>query len=210
MDEDSAATRLAEARRETLLDAAVQVMRSGGVRAATTRTVTGTAGLPLGAFHYYFTAQDDLYAALLEREIRRALISAWIAVGEQGRSAELMRPDAGLEAAFLGYAAHLRRDPGYQLLIHELIAVVARRSPATASSTRLMVLTSVQDMIGQWSQSRGLSWSVPLDAVAGLVVATATGIALGWLSTRDDAQADATGRAAAQALASLCQGHRGS
>ncbi len=77
MDEDSAATRLAEERRETLLDAAVQVMRSGGVRAATTRTVTGTAGLPLGAFHYYFTAQDDLFAALLEREIRRALISAF-------------------------------------------------------------------------------------------------------------------------------------
>lgn len=208
MDEDSAATRLAEERRETLLDAAVQVMRSGGVRAATTRTVTGTAGLPLGAFHYYFTAQDDLFAALLEREIRRALISAWTAVGERREHIELTRPDAGLEAAFLAYAAHLRRDPGYQLLIHELVTVVARRSPATATTTRQMVLSSVQEMIDQWSQLRGLTWTMPLDAVAGLVVATATGIALTWLSTRDDAQADATGRAAAQALASLCRGHR--
>lgn len=189
--------RPAEERRTELLDAAVEVVRSGGVRAATTRTVTDRAGLPLGSFHYCFASRDVMLAALLEREAGRVLADLEIAGPSPG--------DPGDE--LLGaLAAHVRRvtdDPGYHLLLHELVVVVARDSPEAAARIRRLVVREVAGALERWSRARDLSWTVPVGTLAELVLAAASGIAVAWLSTRDDEQALRTARAAGAAIGSL-------
>lgn len=54
-------------RREQLIDAAISVLASEGIGAATTRRITDEAGLALGAFHYAFRNKDDLLEAVMER-----------------------------------------------------------------------------------------------------------------------------------------------
>ncbi|WP_169946872.1 TetR family transcriptional regulator [Microbispora sp. H11081] len=62
-------------RRETLLDAAVDLLGDGGFAAVTHRAVARRAGLPLAATSYYFTSRDHLlaeaFALLVERELAR-------------------------------------------------------------------------------------------------------------------------------------------
>jgi len=54
-------------RREQLIDAAINVLATDGIAAATTRRITEEAGLALGAFHYAFTSKHDLLHAVIKR-----------------------------------------------------------------------------------------------------------------------------------------------
>lgn len=61
-------------RRETLLDAAIELFAEDGTRAVTHRAVATRAGLPPASTVYYFASIDDLVRAALERHVRQ-----WIA-----------------------------------------------------------------------------------------------------------------------------------
>ncbi|MBJ7331891.1 MAG: TetR family transcriptional regulator [Solirubrobacteraceae bacterium] len=49
-----------EAKRREILVATLALVRSGGIAAATSRSVAKEAGVPLGSLSYYFDGQDDL------------------------------------------------------------------------------------------------------------------------------------------------------
>ncbi len=55
------------ATRQRLVDAAVEVVRSEGFGAMTTRRILEVAGLSKGALYHYFSSKDDLYEAIAER-----------------------------------------------------------------------------------------------------------------------------------------------
>ncbi|HEU5160742.1 MAG TPA: TetR family transcriptional regulator [Streptosporangiaceae bacterium] len=60
-------------RRDTLLDAAVELLGEGGFDAVSHRAVADRARLPLAATTYYFRSRDDLIAAAFELMVDRDL-----------------------------------------------------------------------------------------------------------------------------------------
>ncbi|MEI2784170.1 MAG: TetR family transcriptional regulator C-terminal domain-containing protein [Candidatus Nanopelagicales bacterium] len=54
-------------RRESLIAAAVRVIRANGMLESSTRTVAKEAGVSVGLMHHYFASYDDLMAAAFER-----------------------------------------------------------------------------------------------------------------------------------------------
>lgn len=185
-------------RREQLLDAVVEVMRRGGVSAATTRAVTAQAGLPHGAFHYCFASKDDLFTALLERELLGSVLEALGAIIGVGD------PRRGIEVALHTYLDHVRSDVDYQLLVNELTVMAVRREGGQlAREQHRRLIVRVAGHAADWSRSQGFVWTVAPAVLAGVLVTAASGLSNSWLSARDDAAADATIEAIARALGSL-------
>lgn len=69
--------------RQKLLDGAVACIRDGGVAAASSRAITASAGVNLGAITYHFGSKDDLVAEALLATIRRAFEPALAALRRQ-------------------------------------------------------------------------------------------------------------------------------
>jgi AcrR family transcriptional regulator len=174
--------RPAAERREQLLDAAVEVMREGGIAAATTRAVADRAGLPQSAFHYCFRSKDEMFAAVLERELDASLGSAWDAV------AQTQDLETGITAALHAVLDRVRSDPDYHLLTAELVDVAAR-TPELAHIAGRQHAASVHhtdQMLRRWQGSGHTPLSVDTRLLAEVLVATSSGIESAWLSTRDD------------------------
>jgi AcrR family transcriptional regulator len=177
--------RPAAERREQLLDAAVAVMRVGGISAATTRAVADQAGLPQGAFHYCFGSKDELFAALLDRELDASLGQAWAAVAATDDL------ESGIAAALRAILDRVRTDPEYHLLTAELVDVAAR-TPELAHVARrehTAYVDQAEAMLHRWRADDSPVALDPRTLAEGLVAA-ATGIMAGWLSTRDDRAAE--------------------
>ncbi|HYQ77148.1 TetR/AcrR family transcriptional regulator [Cellulomonas sp.] len=180
--------RPAAERREQLLDAAVEVMRAGGVAAATTRAVADRAGLPQGAFHYCFRSKDELFGALLERELDASLGRAWAAVTAAGDL------ESGIAGALGAILDRVRSDPEYHLLTAELVDVAARTPDLAHVAAREhgAYVEQAERMLRGWTDAGGVPLAVPARAVAESLVAASTGITSAWLASRDDAAAEAT------------------
>src|ERR1700753_1326967 len=54
-------------REEVLLDAAIQVLGTGGLRALTHRAVDAAAGVPAGSASNYFSTRESLLTAVVDR-----------------------------------------------------------------------------------------------------------------------------------------------
>ncbi|KQS09927.1 hypothetical protein ASG04_04875 [Curtobacterium sp. Leaf183] len=194
--------RSVEERRDQLVDAAIAVLRDGGIGAVTTRAVTARAGLPHGAFHYCFAGKAPLFRAVLERQLRTAMAVAF---------APPVTP-LGLEARIAsGLSAHLaqtRNDPATALALVELVTY-SRRDPDLqdlAAWEQDAYLAAIRAQVEAWTTEDDIRWTIPVDQLVRLLIATADGIGSAWLADRDDAAAEATVRAAARAIASLADG----
>ncbi|RMI14403.1 TetR/AcrR family transcriptional regulator [Cellulomonas triticagri] len=179
--------RPAAERREQLLDAAVEVMRAGGVAAATTRAVAERAGLPQGAFHYCFRSKDELFAALLERELDASLGKAWEAVAQADDL------ESGIAGALRAILDRVRSDPEYHLLTAELVDVAARTPDLAhvAAREHQGYVEQAEQMVRGWAGSADAALAEPR-VVAEALVAASTGVTSAWLATRDDDAAHAT------------------
>ena len=67
-------------------------------------------------------------------------------------------------------------------------------------------LAAVRAQVEAWTAEDDIRWSVPVEQVVRLLIATADGIGSAWLADRDDAAAEATVLVAARAIASLADG----
>ncbi|MGC7098317.1 TetR/AcrR family transcriptional regulator [Amycolatopsis lurida] len=191
--------RPAAERREQLLDAAVEVMREGGIAAATTRAVADRAGLPQGAFHYCFRSKDELFAALLDRELDASLGSVWDAV------ADPQDLEGSIAAALGAILDRVRSDPEYHLLTAELVDVAAR-TPDLAHLARrehAAYVDQVDKRLQGWQECGGAPLSVGPRVLAEALVAASIGITSAWLSSRDDEAAHASIALFSAALASI-------
>ncbi|MBF4608227.1 TetR/AcrR family transcriptional regulator [Curtobacterium sp. VKM Ac-1393] len=194
--------RSVEERREQLVDAAIAVLRDGGISAVTTRAVTARAGLPHGAFHYCFASKAPLFRAVLERQLRTAMAVAF--------APPVTRLD--LEARIAsGLSAHLaqtRTDPATALAVVELVTH-SRRDPDLrdlAAWEQQAYLDAVRAQVEEWTADDGIRWAVPVEHVVRLLIATADGIGSTWLADRDDTAAQATVLVAARSIAALAAG----
>lgn len=194
--------RSVEERREQLVDAAIAVLRDGGISAVTTRAVTARAGLPHGAFHYCFASKAPLFRAVLERQLHAAMAVAF--------APPVTRLD--LEARIAsGLSAHLaqtRDDPPTALAVVELVTY-SRRDPDLqdlAAWEQHAYLEAVRAQVDDWTAEDDIRWAVPVEHVVRLLIATADGIGSTWLADRDDTAAAATVAVAARSIAALADG----
>src|SRR4051812_30957729 len=103
-----------ERRRQQLVTAAAELLRSGGFYAVRHRAVADRAGLPLASTTYYFASLDDLVTAAVDRTSRDELADGRAQLDRSPDTADpaelvldlLLGPesrDGGLDAVLLRY-----------------------------------------------------------------------------------------------------------
>ena len=118
-------------RERQILDAAVQLIGSGGLAAVTHRAVAEAAGVPLGSTTYYFIARDDLlrrtmaHAVEIESERLAGILEEFDGVIDVESSVAL------LTAMFFDKTV---ADPLYDLALFEMF-LEATRNPSVRSLT---------------------------------------------------------------------------
>ncbi|MDQ0539497.1 AcrR family transcriptional regulator [Curtobacterium flaccumfaciens] len=191
-----------EERRQQLVDAAIAVLRDGGIAALTTRAVTTAAGLPHGAFHYCFASKSALFRAVLERQLRGAMAAAFATPTTR------LDPRARIAAGLTAHLGRTRSDPATALALVELVTHSRRDADLAelAAWEQGAYLEAVRAHVDAWSSEDGITWVVPVEQVARLLIATADGVSGSWLADRDDTAASETVATAARAIASLVGG----
>lgn len=82
----------AEQRRQQIINAAVECFRRGGFHGASMAEISKAAGMSVGHIYHYFSNKEALIAAIIERDLIRALDIAdrLHVAGEKGRLREAM------------------------------------------------------------------------------------------------------------------------
>lgn len=186
-------------RRAALVQAALRVVATQGVSAATTRAIVAEAGMSLASFHYAFASRDELMHELI----------AFVVAHEQ--AAVLPAPDGDaslrdiLRAGLQRYADHLRADPLREQAMLELTQQ-ALRSTGMEHLAKLQYDTYfvlAATALTTAAEQTGTAWTRPVDEVARLLVVLTDGLTITWLVERDDAAAASIMDFAADALAGL-------
>jgi AcrR family transcriptional regulator len=96
----------AAARREAILEAALDVFAAGGYHETSLDSVADRAGVSKALIYEHFASKRELHTALLERYVHELLARVLEAIGAVGRGEARLR--AGIDA-FLGFVEE-RRD----------------------------------------------------------------------------------------------------
>ncbi|MEU9831720.1 TetR family transcriptional regulator [Streptosporangium sp. NPDC048047] len=149
-------------RRNTLLDAAIEVLAREGARGLTFRAVDAEAGTPTGTATNYFANRDDLLMQIADRVYQRWMPdeATWAAAEagprDTAKVTELMRETVGRVAGFRsGYLAMLElrleatRRPALRVVLTGRVRAdmdanvsyhLKRGLPGDANSVRLLIL----------------------------------------------------------------------
>lgn len=186
-------------RRESMIHAALRVIERDGVHAATTRAIVAEADMPLASFHYAFHSRDEmireLIAFVVENEGRAA--TATLSSDHDIRSAVR----AGLQAYFNTLVADPNREQAmFELLHYALRTHELSDLPAAQYEQYRRTAAAV---LHEGAVTASITWQLPLDQIARLLVTFISGLTLAWLADRDDAAASATMDFAADSIAAL-------
>jgi AcrR family transcriptional regulator len=186
-------------RRAALVQAAMRIIATQGVAAATTRAITAEAGMALASFHYAFRSRDELIAELIAYVVENESLAAQSTL-EAGQDLE-STIRIGLRA-FLDLVA---ADPARELAMLELTQYALRTDELgdAARAQYASYYAAAEAVVKAAADLTGRTWSRPVDEIARIVVTLTDGLTLGWLVHRDD---HATGQVvdfAARALAGL-------
>ena len=174
-------------RRTALARAALAVIARDGVAAATTRAIVAEAGMPLASFHYAFTSRDELLSDVIEL----------VVAGEGSATFASLLLDApdlrsAVRATFAAYVDLVRADPAREQAMFELTQHALRTPPLAGLPRRQY--ESYRNLIGKLliagASAHDTAWSLPVDELAGFVLALTDGITLSWLADRDDDAAE--------------------
>ncbi len=186
-------------RRTALVEAALRVVATEGVAAATTRAIVAEAGMSLASFHYAYASRDELMHELITFVVtheREAILP-----GPVGSASlrEVVR--AGLQR----YLDHLRQDPLREQAMLELTQH-ALRNAGMEHLARLQYdhyyELAAASLVAAAEQTNS-TWVCPVDEVARFVVVLTDGLTMSWLVDRDDAAAASVIESAADAVAGM-------
>jgi DNA-binding transcriptional regulator YbjK len=110
-------------RRERIIEAAIDVLRTHGLEGLTHRRVAATAEVPLGAIAYYFNSIEALLAAALDLTVRADLASMQERIDQ-------LPDDTGTGVAELlaqRLCSEVEQDRQGSIIAIELFAAAARR-----------------------------------------------------------------------------------
>ena len=186
-------------RRLELVQAALRVIATSGVTAATTRAIVAEAGMSLASFHYAFESRDAMMRELIEFVVEHEANAAFTS----------MQPGSDVRGAIStslgGYLDGVKADPGREQVMFELMQY-ALRTPALAAlpdEQYSRYRAAVTDLLEAAAAALDVRWTLPVDDVARMVVTITDGLTLAWLADRDDAAADRVIAFAADSLAAL-------
>ena len=184
-------------RRAQLISAARAVIAREGVTAATTRRITEEAGLPHGAFHYWFAGkeellqQEQLFEELVAESLRDMTDSAAARAADTASGAEASLGDL-LRAAFDVVERDEQVRPGYQLAGYELTAL-ALRTPALRDLARRQYQAyrdTAAAITAPWVAGRRVDLPGGPDALNQLIAILFDGLVLAWLADPDGTDPD--------------------
>jgi DNA-binding transcriptional regulator YbjK len=186
-------------RRSELVQAALRVIATQGVNGATTRAIVAEAGMPLASFHYAFASRDEMMRELIELVVENEA-SAVFASFEFGSDIRSSIRD-GLGA----YLATIEADPTHEQVMYELTQYALRTKGLEhlAREQYEHYRDAVGRLLVAGAESAGVTWSIPVDDVARMVVMITDGITFGWLTDRDSAAAARAIEFSADSLARL-------
>jgi AcrR family transcriptional regulator len=179
-------------RRAQLISAARAVIAREGVAAATTRRITEEAGLPHGAFHYWFAGkeelfeQEQLFEELVADSLRDITDSAAARAAEATSGAEASLGGL-LRAAFDVVERDEQARPGLRLAGYELTAL-ALRTPALRDLARRQYQAyrdTAAAITAPWMAGRRVDLPGGPDALNHLLAVLLNGLALAWLADPD-------------------------
>jgi AcrR family transcriptional regulator len=171
--------------RETILDAAEQVMVEEGYAAVTSRSVAVRAGIHAGNLHYYFPTLDDLFVALLTRGADKNLERMATAIASPHPLKALWR---------------LSSDRRGVALLNELMGAANHRKAlraevrSLAKSARRMQVVALRELLPQYGLDEDL---FPAELLASIIQGTALLVVREELL---DVREHGSARAAAEAL----------
>lgn len=186
-------------RREAIIQAALRVIEREGVSGATTRAIVAEADMPLASFHYAFRSRDEmmreLIAFVVENEGRAAVATL------SGDRDICTAVRAGLQA----YFDTLKADPNREQAMFELLHYALRTDELSdlPPAQYAMYRRTSGEVLRVGAELAGVTWRLPLDQVARLLVTFISGLTLAWLADRDDEAAASTMDFAAESIASL-------
>lgn len=184
--------------RAALLDAAGRVFARRGYHAASVDEVAAEAGYSTGALYSNFEGKEDLFLALLQREIEQQAEGVAAAVAERRTLDERARGGAEYWIGFLD------REPELVLLFMEFWAY-AVRNPSVRSrfaARYAEVRSSLARIISDGARDLGVELLLPPEHLATAVDALADGFALQKLADPDSVPDELF----ADALAMLLEG----
>lgn len=191
----------AEQRRVLLVEAALRVIAREGVAGATTRAVVAEAGMSLASFHYAFESRDVMMRELVRHVVGAEAVSAFAA----------LRPGADIEeslrAGLTAYLRYVTADPDHELAMQELVQY-ALRTPGLDHLAREQYeayRAVVVELLTEGAAAAGVTWSLPVEQVAQLLIVQTDGLTLAWLVDRDAAAATRAIDFASRSLAALAE-----
>ena len=184
--------------RRRLLDAAARAFGSRGYSYATLDNVASEAGMTKGAVYWHFASKEDVFDALLDREVRR----------EQRRVSEIVQDaaaagsaEAAFERMFSRCLQRARRDEHATRLLYEF--VTRQREGQRAQALRLLIRTrarmAAELTVELKAKHRLPSAAVP-QAAGELAAALLHGVLLAWIVEPGVVELDALALSAARAV----------
>jgi AcrR family transcriptional regulator len=176
--------------RNQLIAAAIEVVTSDGLTAATTRRISEQAGLSLSTFHYWFSNKEELFECVLEEilsEFEGASTPAdGAAPGEMPSAVQLLR------SAFSVVTGHGEQGSKRQIVPYEL-TVLALRTPAFRDFARRqyeLYRQAATKMAGPMLDNIDPRLPGGSEAVVQLVTALFDGLTLAWLADPEGTRPD--------------------
>jgi AcrR family transcriptional regulator len=180
-----------DTRRTELITAARSVIAKEGVAATTTRRITQEAGLPHGAFHYWFSGKEELFEELIAEVIRELAEGvATAAASTEGGSDASLRDH--LRAAFEVVRRDEEVEPGRQLAMYELTAL-ALRTPALRDMARRQYQSyreTTEAVVSPWLAARDIEVPGGAEALGRLIAVLFDGMVLAWLADPEGSDPD--------------------
>lgn len=174
---DSATRPLESDKAKRIVDAMRESVAARGAAGSTFDHVAREAGVSRGLLHYYFGTKERLLVEVVRRdsEIRLAALAA--SLGD-ARTA-----DDFIDALVRSLEDLIGRDPGFVVLMHELFTL-SRRNEEIAGELATLARVARTDIAAslEAKQAEGVvRLGDEADAVAGVLLALADGLALRFL-----------------------------
>jgi DNA-binding transcriptional regulator YbjK len=188
-------------RRVALVRAALEIIATEGVAAATTRAIVARAGMSLASFHYVFASRHALIAECIHFVIENEVEAAAAALEPVDDLHTSIRD--GLR----GYLGLVVNDPHRELAMFEL-AHYAMRTPGLAGMARTQYESyyhAAATLLDKVAAQHGIVWRHPAQEMARILITLTDGITLGYLVDRDRAASERVVEFAATALAALAR-----
>ncbi|MCZ2810965.1 TetR/AcrR family transcriptional regulator [Modestobacter sp. VKM Ac-2979] len=171
-----------EATVERLLDAALQTFAEQGFASASVEDICSRGGFTRGAFYSSFKTKDELFEALMTREVERDL----------ARVAELLtgladEPDP-LAAAVDRVLGAFRCDRTWALVVTEY-TLHAARNPEAAEVLRRhddQLGSRLAELVDRMAAEAGLTFTLPAADLIGAATALLSGLTVMSLTAQGD------------------------